>query len=144
MVKFLTTESRTHRTVEVGRGLWRTSGPTPPIRQGHLEPVTQDFVTEAANTKKSLQVLHPYHLSVSSVLGKFCTTFIFIFSFFSSYFDTVAAITVILCRITKWKFCWRPTRKYFFFPQSISSTHWVLLHFSQPFCCFPNPLWHHK
>lgn len=36
------------------------------------------------------------------------------FSFFSSYFDIVAAVAVILCRITKRKFCWRAKRKYFF------------------------------
>ncbi|KAK4831098.1 hypothetical protein QYF61_015296, partial [Mycteria americana] len=31
-----------HRMVEVGRGLWRSAGPTPLLKQGHLEPVAQD------------------------------------------------------------------------------------------------------
>jgi len=30
--------------VEVGRGLGRTSGSTPRLKQGHLKPVAQDHV----------------------------------------------------------------------------------------------------
>lgn len=33
-----------HRVVEVGRGLWRSSSPSPLLKQGHLEQVTQDYV----------------------------------------------------------------------------------------------------
>ncbi|KAK4810494.1 hypothetical protein QYF61_004274, partial [Mycteria americana] len=36
-----------HRMVEVGRDLWRSSGPTPLCQQGHLEPVAQDHVQTA-------------------------------------------------------------------------------------------------
>ena len=34
-------ESQNHRMVEVGRDLWRSSGPTPVLKQGHLELVAQ-------------------------------------------------------------------------------------------------------
>ena len=33
-----------HRVVEVRRDLWRASGPTPLLKQGHPEPVAQDHV----------------------------------------------------------------------------------------------------
>jgi len=33
--------------VEVGRDLWRSSGPIPLLKQGHLEPVAQDCVQKA-------------------------------------------------------------------------------------------------
>jgi len=36
--------AQNHRLTEVGRDLWRSSGPTPLIKQGHLEPVVQDHV----------------------------------------------------------------------------------------------------
>ena len=36
-----------HRMVEVGRDLWRSSGPNPLLKQGHLEPVAQDHVQMA-------------------------------------------------------------------------------------------------
>ena len=36
-----------HRMVEVGRDLWRSSGPTPLLKHGHLEPVAQDYVQMA-------------------------------------------------------------------------------------------------
>ena len=36
-----------HRLVEVGQDLWTSSGPTPLLRQGHLEPVAQDRVQVA-------------------------------------------------------------------------------------------------
>jgi len=29
---------------EVGKDLWRSSGPTPLLKQGYLEPVAQDHV----------------------------------------------------------------------------------------------------
>ena len=35
------------RTVEVGSDLWSASGPTPLLRQGHLDPVAQDCVQMA-------------------------------------------------------------------------------------------------
>jgi len=34
--------SQNHRMVEVGRGFWRSSGPNPLLKQGHLELVAQD------------------------------------------------------------------------------------------------------
>ena len=41
-----------HRMVEVGRDLWnssgRSSGPTPLLKHGHLEPVAQDCVQVAS------------------------------------------------------------------------------------------------
>jgi len=36
-----------HRVVEIGRGLWRLSGPTALLRQGHLGQVAQDHVQTA-------------------------------------------------------------------------------------------------
>ena len=36
-----------HRLVEVGRDLWRSSGPTLQLKQGHLEPAAQDSVQTA-------------------------------------------------------------------------------------------------
>lgn len=33
-----------HRVAEVGSDLWRSSGPTSLLRQGHQEPVSQDYV----------------------------------------------------------------------------------------------------
>jgi len=36
-----------HRMVEVGRGLWRPSGLTTLLKQGHLELVAQDHVHTA-------------------------------------------------------------------------------------------------
>ena len=33
--------SQNPRMAEVGRDLWRSSGPTPLLKQGHLEPVDQ-------------------------------------------------------------------------------------------------------
>jgi len=35
------------RVVEVGRDLWRSSGPIPLLKQGHLEPVTQENIQMA-------------------------------------------------------------------------------------------------
>ena len=40
-------KSQNHRLVEVGRHLWRPSGPTPLLQQGHLELVTQNHVQTA-------------------------------------------------------------------------------------------------
>ena len=40
--RLLFTELQNHRVVEVGRDLWRSSVPTPLLKQGHLEPVAQD------------------------------------------------------------------------------------------------------
>ena len=34
--------SQNHRRVEVGRDIWKSSGPTPLLKQDHLEPVAQD------------------------------------------------------------------------------------------------------
>ena len=39
--------SQNHRMAEVRRHLWRSSGPTPLLRQGHLQPVAQDCVQVA-------------------------------------------------------------------------------------------------
>lgn len=33
-----------HRIIEVGRDLWRSSGPNPLLKQGHAEPIAQDYV----------------------------------------------------------------------------------------------------
>lgn len=37
-------DTQNHRAVEVGRHLWRTSSPTPLLKQDHLELVMQDHV----------------------------------------------------------------------------------------------------
>ena len=50
--------AQNHRIVEVGRDLWRSSGPTTLLKQGHLEQVVQDCVQTAF---EYLQGLH--HLS---------------------------------------------------------------------------------
>lgn len=39
-----TTETQNHWMVEVVRDLWRSSGPPPLLKQGHLEEVAQDLV----------------------------------------------------------------------------------------------------
>lgn len=39
--------SQNHCMVEAGRYLWRASGPTPMLKQGHLERVAQDHVQTA-------------------------------------------------------------------------------------------------
>ena len=39
--------SQNHRKAEVGKDLWRSSGPTPLLRQGHLDPDAQDNVQTA-------------------------------------------------------------------------------------------------
>ncbi|PKU47740.1 hypothetical protein llap_1940 [Limosa lapponica baueri] len=39
--------SEHHRMVEVGRDIWRSSSPTPLLKQGHPEQVTQDHVPSA-------------------------------------------------------------------------------------------------
>jgi len=39
--------SQNHRTVEVGRDLRRSSGPTPLLKQGHLEQAAQACVQAA-------------------------------------------------------------------------------------------------
>jgi len=36
------TEPHNHRAAEVGRDLWMSSGPTPLLKQGHLEKAAQD------------------------------------------------------------------------------------------------------
>lgn len=36
--------TQNHRMVEVGRDLYRSSGPNPLLKQGHLKPVAQDHV----------------------------------------------------------------------------------------------------
>ena len=41
------TESQNHRMVEAERDLWRSSGPTLLLKQGHLEPAAQDHVQTA-------------------------------------------------------------------------------------------------
>ena len=38
---------QTRRLVEVGKDLWRSSGPTPLLEQGHLELVAQDHIQMA-------------------------------------------------------------------------------------------------
>lgn len=40
-------ESQTHRMVEVRRDFWRSSGPTPMLKQGDLDPVAPDRVQTA-------------------------------------------------------------------------------------------------
>ncbi|KAK4827433.1 hypothetical protein QYF61_017990, partial [Mycteria americana] len=45
-------ESQHHRKVEIGRGLWKSPGPTPLLKQGHLEPVAQDHVQVFTNIDK--------------------------------------------------------------------------------------------
>ena len=40
--------SQNHRTVEVGRDLWRSSRPNPLLKQGHLQLVVQDCVQVAS------------------------------------------------------------------------------------------------
>jgi len=37
-----------HRMAEVGRDLWRSSGPSPLLKQDHLEQVAQDHVQMAS------------------------------------------------------------------------------------------------
>jgi len=37
-----TAHIQNHTTVKVGRELWRSSSPTPLLKQGHLQPVSQD------------------------------------------------------------------------------------------------------
>ena len=44
-IEFRTVQS--HRMVDVGRDLWRSSGPTPLLKQGQLEPVAQDHAQTA-------------------------------------------------------------------------------------------------
>ena len=41
------TESQNTRMVEVGRHLQRSSGPSPLLKQGHLQPAAQDHVQVA-------------------------------------------------------------------------------------------------
>jgi len=38
--------SQNHRMIEVGRDLWQTRGPTPLLKQGHLELVARDCIQE--------------------------------------------------------------------------------------------------
>lgn len=52
--------SLNHRMFETGRNLWRSSGPTPFIKQGHLELVSQDHVQMAV---EYLQGGRFHHLS---------------------------------------------------------------------------------
>jgi len=40
-------EQQTHQVVEIGRDLWRSSGPACLLRQSHLEPVAHDHVQMA-------------------------------------------------------------------------------------------------
>lgn len=37
---------------EVGRELWRSSGPSPVLKQGHTEPITQDMFRWHLNISK--------------------------------------------------------------------------------------------
>jgi len=62
------TESQNHRQVEVGRDVWRTSGPSLLLEQGHLEPVPQDLVQMALNTFKDRDS--------TTFLGNLCQCFV--------------------------------------------------------------------
>ena len=57
--------SQNHRMAEVGRELWRSSGPIPLLEQGNLEPVAQDRVQMAFEL---LQERRLYNLSGQPVV----------------------------------------------------------------------------
>jgi len=38
-IYFLRTVHHNNGILEVGKDLWRSSGPTPPLKQGHLDPL---------------------------------------------------------------------------------------------------------
>ena len=46
----------------MGRDLWRSSGPTPLLKQGHLEPVAQDHV-QMVFSVSSRREIHRRYLS---------------------------------------------------------------------------------
>jgi len=43
----MTARSHNHRLFQIGRDLWRTPGPSPLLKQGHLELLVQDHVQTA-------------------------------------------------------------------------------------------------
>ena len=57
-----------HRKLEVGRDLWRSSGPTPLLKQGHLELAAQDHVQMASEYLQGWR-LHPLPGQPVPVLG---------------------------------------------------------------------------
>ena len=61
---FVTTESQNHKMVEVGRHLWRSSCPTPLLKQGHLQAVAQDHVQTAFE--------YPKDGDFTAAMGKLC------------------------------------------------------------------------
>lgn len=49
-----------HRTIEVGRDLFRSSSPTPLLRQGQLKQITQDHI------QSGYECLHGWRLNILS------------------------------------------------------------------------------
>jgi len=50
--------------LEIGRDLWRSSGPSPLLKQGHLEPIAQDHVQTSS---EYLQIGRLHNTSRKSV-----------------------------------------------------------------------------
>jgi len=48
-----------HRTIAVGRHPWRSSGPTPLLKQGHLQLVAQDRVQRACEYLQGWRLQNP-------------------------------------------------------------------------------------
>ena len=72
-------QSQNHRMVEVGRHFWRSSGPNPLLKQGHLLLVAQDHVwmvlwyLQGAESTASLDYL--FQNSVTLTVKKYFLTF---------------------------------------------------------------------
>lgn len=67
--------TQNHRLVEAGRDLWRSSGPSPLLQQGCLEPVARDYVV-LCHTMKRYSMLYHTMLCCRN------HTFSFVLSFF--------------------------------------------------------------
>jgi len=56
--------SQNHKIVEVGRDLWRSPGPNPLLKQGHLELVAQDHIHTASEHLQAERLHNPPEQSV--------------------------------------------------------------------------------
>ncbi|KAM6360345.1 uncharacterized protein FN964_005584 [Alca torda] len=54
-----------HRMVEVGRDFWRSSDPTPLLKQSQLEPVAQEQVQKTLEYQQEWHLLQDFHLHLT-------------------------------------------------------------------------------
>lgn len=85
--------AQNHRMFETGRNLWMSSGPSPLIKQGHLEPVAHDCVL------MGFEYLQGDPLS----LGNLCQSLI--------TFTVEVLSDVSVCVHCHWSCLWAPLKK---------------------------------